>query len=123
MKVCQLKQPKFCKFFKEYGFCKFGEWRKFINFEKHVNIEKELEILQKHEDELVRKHIVDDQFNKLESIIAEKDDTIHHFEHRVSKMEAKIESLEKFIGDTTCEQNEKFNAIEKNREDTTTINV
>ena len=90
---------------------------------KYVNIERELEILQKHEDELVRNPIFDDQINKLESIIAEKHDTIHHFEQRVSKMEAKIESLEKFIGDTTCEQNKKLNAVEKNREDTTTINV
>ena len=29
IRVCEFRHPKACKFFRDFGFCKFGEWCKF----------------------------------------------------------------------------------------------
>ena len=35
-KECMLRHPKIGKFFREYGFCKFGEWCKFTHKENEM---------------------------------------------------------------------------------------
>ena len=91
--LCVKPLSKFCKFFREYGFCNFGEWCKFIHFEKEnymekykrenkiimkklTNIDKEFKVINQYEEEIVTKRLVDVKISELENIIADKDDII-----------------------------------------------
>ena len=132
-KACSLRHPKLCKFFRENGFCKFGEWCKFIHFEKEnnldnyekenefileklANIDKKLENLQQCEEEILNKKFFDVKMSKLESIIAEKDARIYDFVEKINEMEANIDTLD----NTNTVLKEKLEAIEKEMEETNT---
>ena len=55
VKKCLLRHPKICKFLRDYGYCKFGEWCFFSHkpFEIKNNIEKkEFEELKENIDKI-----------------------------------------------------------------------
>ena len=133
-KECMLRHPKICKFVREYGFCKFGEWCKFTHIEKEnaidehtkeneiilkklADIDKNLKELQQHEKEIIEKRIFDEKINKLETIIAEKDEEIQKFVLRVKEMEVTIDTLEKRFSDGTTKIEERLHAFEKKNEE------
>jgi hypothetical protein len=60
-------------------FSKFGEYCKFIHFEKKNHVKKQLEVSHLHEEEIVTKRSVDDKISQLEKIISDKDDKISNF--------------------------------------------
>ena len=114
-KACTLRHPKICKFFRENGFCKFGEYCKFKHFEKEnldrykreneiilkklADIDKQLEKLQQKEEEIVKIGIFYERISELKVIIAEKDTKIEYLVLKVDEMEARFQALEKGSGD------------------------
>ena len=127
--TCMLRHPKICKYFRNYGMCKFDPcmFSHKINDTAHKNIEVKLD------DNCIK-------IDNLEKIISEKDDVIHKLSMKIEEnseeiqkineklkdleksesMNAVIESLEKHIGDKTDVLEDKLNSIEKNIEETKT---
>ena len=138
--TCSLRHPKNCKWYKEYGYCKFIpcafkhiDNTNSIDINKYQQenenivkklaiIEKKLETLQQNEEELVRKRFFDEKISKLESIIEEKDAKIQHFVQQVDQMESTIGALEGKLSDleknmevidTNNSNNKKIDSMER----------
>ena len=79
VKTCMLRHPKYCKFLRDYGYCKFGEWCKFSHkaFGTNGNVENE-ELKELKE-----------KFKNLEKEINSKDDLIKNLEIEI-KLHLKI---------------------------------
>ena len=127
--TCMLRHPKICKYFRNYGMCKFDPcmFSHKINDTAHKNIEVKLD------DNCIK-------IDNLEKIISEKDDVIHKLSMKIEEnseeiqkineklkdleksesMNAVIESLEKRISDKVDALEEKLNSIENDSEDTKT---
>jgi hypothetical protein len=136
LKSCTLRQPKLYKFFREYCFCKFGEYCKFIHFEKDnhmdiykkenemimkklANIDKQLEVLHQHEEEIVTKRSIDDKISELEKIIADKDVEIdileNCFNDKITVIEENIIAIEKKMEESpiTNQNDERIKSLER----------
>ena len=143
-KTCNLRHPKICRFFRENGFCKFGEYCKFIHFEKEsfdmekykqenenilkklANIDREIKKLQQKEEDIVEKRAFDEKISELESIIAVKDTKIEKLKQRVDVMEDSIQALEKRTDNSFNLIEGKISAIENKNdkaEETITNNL
>ena len=120
-KECLKRHPKNCKFFRDFNYCKFGEWCKFVHivqenlikYSKNENqkiltklseIDKELEALRKEEesiknviseDRLIQLERKLDNFLNLEKQMCEKDELIENLAKKVNEMEEKLISIGK----------------------------
>ena len=85
VKTCLLRHPKYCKFLRDYGYCKFGEWCKFSHkaFGTNGNVENE-ELKELKE-----------KFKNLEKEINSKDDLIKNLEIEIKLHESKFEKINK----------------------------
>jgi hypothetical protein len=81
--------------------------------EKLSNIYKEIKILQKHEEEIMQRRIVEDTNFELEGMINEKDAKIYDLVHHVDELEAKHNALEKNYSDKTTILEERLDTIKK----------
>ena len=86
--------------------------------EKLAKINREIETLQKHEEELVRKRIFEEDREKLKGIINEKNATIHYLVRRVNKVETQKNTLEKSFCDKNFILEERLKTIENKKTET-----
>ena len=65
---CSLRHPKICKFYRDIGYCKFGEWGCFVhktpNDDEVKRISDKLKIMEKKYDDLEKNLIEKDKENK-----------------------------------------------------------
>ena len=85
---CSFRHPKVYRYFRDIGYCKFGEWCLF----KHEKVvSKEIEDAMKAYD--AKFEIFDNTLGILKQCIFEKDNTITRLQGQVKKLEQKIEDI------------------------------
>ena len=102
-KRCSLRHPKTCRYYRDIGYCKFGEWCYF----KHENgTSKEIE-------EKVK--ILDAKFETIKKCISEKDEVIENLKNKILILEEKLLELEKLLGQTkeSIDLDDKIKDIEE----------
>ena len=117
--TCQLRHPKNCRYLRDYKYCKFGEWCKFLHVEAENNcndiiqikteqetIAKKLDLVEKQLEE--KNGIIEnilkkcDYFKSLEGEISARDDMIKELDHKINQMEEKISVLETKLKEGTA---------------------
>ena len=104
VKECLLRHPKICKYLRDYGYCKFGEWCYFSHklLIKNYNIDNnDIKELNDKLNDLNLKiktcetNIMDKakEIEALENKLGEKD-SIEQHDEIVKKMDGKIETFE-----------------------------
>ena len=92
-KRCSLRHPKLCRYFRDIGYCKFGEWCKF----KHENgTSKEMEGKFKMLD--AKFETMETNYNILRQCISEKEEIIENLKDKIMIFEEKIHELENLHG-------------------------
>ena len=79
--MCRLRHPKFCKFYKNYGYCKFSPCA--FNHKEETFVRES----QKMETEM---KALSDKMVALETIISEKNTQIQELSNKMSCLENKI---------------------------------
>ena len=85
---CSLRHPKTCRYYRDYGNCKFGEW---CFFNHIIPVSKEMGEIQKTFDSKLE--IFENNLKTLKECIAEKDLHILQFKEQVLGLETKIDEL------------------------------
>ena len=118
-KECNLRHPKICSFYRDYGFCKFAEYCSFSHNVHKTNdaleneirdIKKELVSLKENEKDHNK------QIQKLEDEINDKEKVIRNIFIKFEECNARMEILEKKVKvaeDDKAMIETKFLALEK----------
>ena len=146
--VCTLRHPKICRYFRDFGRCKFSEWCHFRHVENIQSFDNseistlkmrisDIEKIIQEKDEAI-KHL-SNQFETLKQELTKPQDqldldqlemilTEHEKKHK--DLEIKIDTLEKIVGDVSkrlkhnnCETNEDESEIDRTHEEETDTNL
>ena len=102
VKECLHRHPKCCKFLRDYGYCKFGEYCKFSHKAFGMKSDVEKEELKKLKEKL----------ENLEKEINSKDELIKDLEIEIKLHESKFEKI-----------NKKLNSLKQRESDLTDLQV
>ena len=94
IKECLLRHPKKCKYFRDLGYCKFGDWCKFL----HKSNEKSIEVKQ-----------FEDKLDSMEKDLKKKSDKVLELENNIKDMHLKFEEHEKMMR----KLNKKLNVLKE----------
>ena len=120
IKVCNLRHPKVCSFYRDYKFCKFTEYCSFSHNVHHSSndaLEKEVKEIEKNLLLLKEKENNHDiEIKKLEKEIYDKENVIRNIFTKFEEFNERIDFLEKNlkVAEDDKEKIEaKFAALEK----------
>ena len=115
--TCQLRHPKVCRYLRDYKYCKFGEWCKFLHVEAENNCNDIIQIKKEQENLAQKLNLVEKQleekndiiesilkkfdFDILEGKITAKDNLIKELDQKIIQMEEKISVLETKLKEAT----------------------
>ena len=75
---CYFRHPKVCRFYREIGYCKFGEW---CFFKHESNFNKNVEAAMKKADSKIE--ILENDLKILKNCLDEKDSKIGKLEEKI----------------------------------------
>ena len=75
---CSLRHPKICRYFRDFGNCKFGEW---CSFRHEIKVNKDIEDMKKTLDAKIETY--ETRLKTLETCLAEKDVNISQLEENL----------------------------------------
>ena len=91
IKECSLRHPKTCRYYRDIGYCKFGEWCLFNHDERNLNeINKITEKLKTIENKIEEKNKAIEALEKL----LENSES-NNLEEVMKTVDAKVETFEK----------------------------
>ena len=115
--TCQLRHPKVCRYLRDYKYCKFGEWCKFLHVEAENNCNDIIQIKKEQENLAQKLNLVEKQleekndiiesilkkfdFDILEGKITAKDNLIKELDQKINQMEEKMSVLETKLKEAT----------------------
>ena len=109
IRVCSLRHPKLCRYFREIGYCKFGEWCLF----KHGNGVKMNIALENVDSKIVK---LENESRKLREILTEKDAAIESLEEKLGVLEKKLEDVTSLLGEKIELLENKENKCEREKD-------
>ena len=89
-----MRHPKKCKYFRDLGYCKFGDWCKFL----HRPNEKSIEVKQ-----------LEDKLNSMENDLKKKSDKVIDLENNIKDMHLKFAEYEQMMKKV----NKKLNVLKE----------
>ena len=98
IKKCNLRHPKKCKFFRDYGFCKFGEW---CRFDQKVDIDASE---------------ADEKLNELREKLKKVENELENNNKKIIKLEAEIHDMHLKFSEkeqTVSKINKKYNFLKE----------
>ena len=104
---CYLRHPKVCRYYRDIGYCKFGEWCLF----KHKNkVSMEVNEIEKRIDSKIE--VYERNLKTLKDCLAEKDAIILQLEEKMKSFETKMDEMSKLHEKQIEELNEKIEKCE-----------
>ena len=98
VRECQLRHPIKCKYYRDFGYCKFGEWCSFSH-RVHVNVSAGKENIEK----------LDEKLKTLESELDKNSENIKKLEAEIKDMNLKISEKDQ----TISKMNKKYNFLKE----------
>ena len=121
IRICKLRHPKVCRFYRDLGFCKFSEWCKFshkvsnkaVKNDKVKEIESKLKILEenleKNKEDVLQLEEVKEKLVTVEVKLEKSNEKVLKLEAEIKDINLKFSQKEQ----TLNKVNKKFNVLKE----------
>ena len=119
---CSLRHPKICRYFRDFGMCKFGEW---CLFRHELKVNKEIEDVKRALE--LKVETCENDFRTLQTCLGQKDLLISKLEERLQYFEKTLKLHSDKINDLDeklkpCEAvNDPYNKVKNIEEKQTNL--